>query len=52
MYVITVNKKSSFHTTISIIYYKVRSYDVVISAIIHCIDNHTIQEELEKARNK
>lgn len=41
MYVITVNKKSSFHTVITIIYHKVCSYDVIVSAIIHYIDNRT-----------
>lgn len=41
MYVITVNKKSSFHTVITIIYHKVCSYDVIVSAVIHYIDNRT-----------
>ena len=41
MYVITVNKKSSFHTVITIIYHKVCSYDVIVSARIHYIDNRT-----------
>ena len=31
MYVITVNKKSSFHTVITIIYHKVCSYDAIVS---------------------
>jgi hypothetical protein len=44
MYVITVNKKSSFHTVITIIYHKVCSYDVIVSAIIHYIDNRTTND--------
>jgi len=48
MYVITVNKKSSFHTVITIIYHKVCSYDVIVSAIIHYIDKMKDYPNYEK----